>query len=119
LRDLAVGTSNVPGELVGHDEPFLPVPLVHGTLTMPADRRLVDCEAAMRRLWDYLDGELAPAPERDMRAHLAICARCHPRMAFDRAFLAAVAATRRPCRVSSALRARIAAALSAERSRAY
>jgi anti-sigma factor (TIGR02949 family) len=56
---------------------------------------MIDCDAVMRQLWDYLDGELTGERERAMREHLAVCARCYPHYDFERAFLSALAATRR------------------------
>jgi anti-sigma factor (TIGR02949 family) len=82
---------------------------------MQDNPRHVDCEEAMRCLWDYLDGELSPAEERAVRTHIAICTRCYPRMAFDKAFLGAIAATRRAEHASPALRARVISALRSAR----
>lgn len=75
---------------------------------------MLDCEAVMRQLWDYLDGELTPERTRQLAAHLAVCQRCHPQMAFEQAFLAVLAAARRSGPPSPALRRRVLAALEAE-----
>jgi anti-sigma factor RsiW len=32
---------------------------------------MLDCDAVMRQLWDYLDGELTAEREQAIRAHLA------------------------------------------------
>ncbi len=56
---------------------------------------MVDCESVMRQLWDYLDHELTPERMLMIEAHLARCARCHPKAEFERAFLRAVATSRR------------------------
>jgi len=51
----------------------------------------LDCEAAMRRLWEYLDAEL-PAPDMAaVRAHVAECASCRGHVEFERELLEAVA----------------------------
>ena len=50
----------------------------------------VDCAAAMRNLWEFLDEELSDDRMREMRRHLECCQRCWPHYDFDRAFLAAV-----------------------------
>ena len=72
---------------------------------------MLDCHAAMRQLWDYLDGELSPERMEAVRAHLAVCARCYPHYDFERAFLDAVAATRRAHGAPGALRERVMSAL--------
>jgi mycothiol system anti-sigma-R factor len=51
---------------------------------------MLDCDAVMRQLWDYLDGELTAERTAAIRAHIDMCARCHPQTEFERAFLAAV-----------------------------
>ena len=73
--------------------------------------QMLDCQAAMRQLWDYLDGELSAERMEAMRAHLAVCARCYPHYDFERAFLDAVAATRRAHAAPGALRERVMSAL--------
>jgi len=73
--------------------------------------KTLDCQAAMRQLWDYLDGELSEERMEAMRGHLALCARCYPHYDFERAFLEAVAATRREHAAPGALRERVMAAL--------
>ena len=73
--------------------------------------QMLDCQAAMRQLWDYLDGELSAERMEAMRAHLAVCARCYPHYDFERTFLDAVAATRRAHAAPGALRERVMSAL--------
>ena len=61
--------------------------------TVPHDATAVqsfDCEQTVRRLWDYLDGELSTADFAAVDAHLAHCDRCPPHFAFERRFLQAV-----------------------------
>ena len=43
---------------------------------------MYDCDAVMRQLWDYLDGELTLDREAAVRAHLAVCKRCYPQLRF-------------------------------------
>ena len=74
---------------------------------------MLDCESVMRQLWDYLDGELTPDRMAAMRAHLALCQRCHPQYEFERAFLDAVAATARAHSDPDRLRVRLTEALEA------
>jgi anti-sigma factor RsiW len=50
-----------------------------------ADGRTVspnDCEHAVRRLWDYLDGRLPDVAREEVEKHLATCEGCPPRFAF-------------------------------------
>ncbi len=75
---------------------------------------MLDCDAVMRQLWDFLDDELTPDRMEAIRAHLAMCERCHPHAEFERAFLAAVAKARREPADPSGLAARVRAALAAE-----
>lgn len=72
---------------------------------------MLDCDAVMRRLWDYLDDELTPEREQQVSAHLALCRRCYPQLEFERAFLAKLAATRNSLLRGSQVRARVLAAL--------
>ena len=75
-------------------------PTAGGRIAMPTDEGqsmatempMLDCEQVMRQLWDYLDGELAPASMGAIRAHVDLCKRCYPQYEFERSFLAAVAA---------------------------
>ena len=56
---------------------------------------MLDCDAVMRQLWDYLDGELTPERAEAIRQHIAMCARCQPQTEFERAFLAALRRSQR------------------------
>lgn len=53
----------------------------------------VDCETAVRRLWDYLDGRLPAFDQRELEAHLAVCEQCPPHFAFARSMQRALAAS--------------------------
>ncbi|HKG91316.1 MAG TPA: zf-HC2 domain-containing protein [Gemmatimonadaceae bacterium] len=74
---------------------------------------LLDCAAAMRLLWDYLDGELTAEREAQVRDHLAVCARCYPHYEFEKLFLDALAETRSVAGVGAPaeLRPKVLAAL--------
>lgn len=50
----------------------------------------MDCSAAMRQLWDFLDGELTEERMAAVRAHLDRCSGCLPHADFERAFLEAL-----------------------------
>lgn len=56
----------------------------------------IDCETAVRRLWDYLDGRLPASAHDEVEAHLAACALCPPHFAFARAIQSALAASALP-----------------------
>ncbi len=75
---------------------------------------LMNCEAVMRQLWDYLDDELTPAKEAAIRTHLAFCRRCHQQSKFEQAFLSALAASRRDHPRPDEIRLRVATALREE-----
>lgn len=47
----------------------------------------MDCPEVVRRLWEYLDGELAAEEAGAVRLHLESCSRCRPACQCDRAFL--------------------------------
>lgn len=51
----------------------------------------IDCETAVRRLWDFLDGRLSAVAHDEVEAHLAACALCPPHFAFARAIRASLA----------------------------
>lgn len=74
----------------------------------------IDCETAVRRLWDYLDGELDPPRAAEVERHLAVCRLCPPHFGFARTLVRAVEATERADAPPDALRARVVAALRAE-----
>ena len=52
----------------------------------------IDCETAVRRLWDYVDGVLPGVALEQVRAHLATCVLCAPRFEFARAMKDSLAA---------------------------
>jgi anti-sigma factor RsiW len=53
----------------------------------------IDCETAVRQLWDYLDGRLPAVASREMEAHLGVCGSCPPHFAFARRLRRALAAS--------------------------
>jgi len=67
----------------------------------------VDCAAALRQLWDFLDGELTTERVRQIRAHLESCRRCHPHYDFERAFLEALGQQREDCACPGELKRRV------------
>lgn len=67
----------------------------------------LDCDEALERVYEYLDGELTEAVERAIRRHLAACARCEPRFEHERVFLAFIAQRAQLEQAPPALRRRI------------
>ena len=47
---------------------------------------MTQCEDIMKRLWEFLDGELEPVSAQALQRHLEACARCYPRYDFQRAY---------------------------------
>lgn len=74
----------------------------------------IDCETAVKRLWDFLDEELDDRRYAEVEAHVAFCVGCAKHFEFAQAFLSAVGALRRSASEPAALRARVVAALQAE-----
>jgi mycothiol system anti-sigma-R factor len=54
----------------------------------------MQCKEVETRLWEYLDGELAPEEAQAVARHVKRCARCHPAYCCDRALLALLARQR-------------------------
>ena len=73
----------------------------------------IDCEVAVRRLWDYLDGRLPEIAHAEVEAHLESCALCPPHFAFARAMQDALATSSPPATDTDEdrLRERVRAAL--------
>jgi predicted anti-sigma-YlaC factor YlaD len=53
----------------------------------------IDCETAMRRLWDYLDERLANISRAEVDAHLSACEACRSHVTFAASMRAALAAS--------------------------
>jgi mycothiol system anti-sigma-R factor len=56
------------------------------------DTHMIDCEEALRRLFEYLDDELHEESHREMRQHLERCRSCFSRVEFERRLKAHAAA---------------------------
>jgi anti-sigma factor RsiW len=48
----------------------------------PAAISPIDCETAVKRLWDYLDGRLPEIAHDEVEQHLATCELCPPHFRF-------------------------------------
>jgi anti-sigma factor (TIGR02949 family) len=68
---------------------------------------MMDCESAVRQLWDYLDGQLDARAEAAIRAHMDRCGHCFPHAQFGELVLKAVAEQRRAPTESPSLRTRV------------
>jgi anti-sigma factor (TIGR02949 family) len=67
----------------------------------------IDCGAVTRQLYEYLDGELSPAVEARVHAHLADCAHCFELADFETAYLRFLEARTRARGAPAHLRQRI------------
>ena len=56
----------------------------------------IDCETAVRRLWDFLDGRLPGMADDEVKAHLATCAGCPRHFAFAETLQTLLAASTPP-----------------------
>lgn len=75
----------------------------------------IDCQEALRRLYEYLDDELTPETTAEVRRHIELCAACYPEVKSATEFRDALqrAARGQPLCPES-LRRRIAEMLEAE-----
>ena len=46
--------------------------------------RVIDCEEALRRLFEYLDAELHGEPQQEIEQHLERCRSCFSRVEFEK-----------------------------------
>ncbi|HUG41838.1 MAG TPA: zf-HC2 domain-containing protein [Longimicrobiales bacterium] len=68
---------------------------------------MIRCEDALARLWEFLDDELSPDEEIQVKEHLDICNRCYPQYDFQRAYFAYTRRIRDRDHASPELRRRI------------
>jgi anti-sigma factor (TIGR02949 family) len=73
--------------------------------------REIDCQTAVRQLWDLLDGELTDDRMREVRNHLDTCSECLPHAEFGERFLAALQSARERHVMPPAVRSQVMAAL--------
>jgi anti-sigma factor RsiW len=90
------------------------------TLPVGAEPATIDCETAVRRLWDFLDGRLPAMAHAEVELHLATCLRCPPHFEFARKMQVALAAARGgensvEGEATTALRERVRSALRRQR----
>ncbi len=75
---------------------------------------LIDCETAVRALYDYLDGRLPDETTDAVEHHVETCRNCASHFTFARRLLDLVPSSLPLGGESTALRARIVASLAAE-----
>ena len=75
---------------------------------------MLDCDAVMRQLWEFLDGELPPDRIAMVAAHVRLCDRCGPHAEFERTFKAALRAAHRNGGAPASLGRRVRDALRAQ-----
>jgi anti-sigma factor (TIGR02949 family) len=67
----------------------------------------LDCDEALERVYEFLDGELTEDVEGAIRRHLAACGRCLPRFEHERVFLEFIGQRAKLAQAPPALRRRI------------
>ena len=68
---------------------------------------VLDCQGAMRQLYDYLDGELSEPVAQQIREHLARCQPCFAHTTFEKELIAAIGRGWKNVAASQDLRVRI------------
>jgi mycothiol system anti-sigma-R factor len=68
---------------------------------------MIDCREAVRRMWAYLEHELAAQPVAEFESHLETCQRCCGELEFSRHLRAMVADKDRVPTIRPELRAKI------------
>jgi anti-sigma factor (TIGR02949 family) len=72
------------------------------------------CEDVLHRIYEFLDGELTPEVDAQIRVHLAACRRCYPHFEHERVFLRFLERRAQIEKAPPALRRRIFQALMVE-----
>ena len=79
---------------------------------MPDETQVIDCQTAVRQLWDYLDDELDDQRMVEVRQHLVSCKSCLPHAEFGRRFIQALSRARERHVMPAEVRGQVMAALS-------
>ncbi|HEY5545597.1 MAG TPA: zf-HC2 domain-containing protein [Gemmatimonadaceae bacterium] len=80
---------------------------------MPDNIRAIDCQNAVRQLWDYLDAELDDQRMTEVKQHLDTCRHCLEHAEFGQRFIQALKRVRDRHVMPSAVRSQVIAVLSA------
>jgi anti-sigma factor RsiW len=75
------------------------------------DPSAIDCRTAAKSLYDFIDGRLPKAELGHVRAHIEMCTKCAPHFIFARQVLALLPVALPLAGDTSALRARVLAAI--------
>lgn len=78
---------------------------------LPDEIREIDCQSAVRQLWDYLDAELDDQRMLEVRQHLLTCKKCLPHAEFGRRFIRALSRARERHVMPPAVRNQVLSAL--------
>lgn len=78
---------------------------------MPENVRAIDCQTAVRQLWDYLDEELDDQRMHEVERHIDTCRHCLPHAEFGKRFLEALGRARDRHVMPPAVRSQVLAAL--------
>ena len=78
---------------------------------MPDEIHAIDCQTAVRQLWDYLDEELDDRRMSEVRQHLESCSHCLPHAEFGARFIQALSSARDRHEMPPAVRSQVMAAL--------
>jgi anti-sigma factor (TIGR02949 family) len=76
--------------------------------------RPLDCAAALRSLWEYLDRRASVEQDRAIYEHLALCDGCRANFEFEERLVKSISALRAQHSHPARLRERVLAALRAE-----
>jgi len=78
---------------------------------MPEEIHAIDCQTAVRQLWDYLDEELDDRRMSEVRQHLESCSHCLPHAEFGTRFIQALSSARERHEMPPDVRPQVMAAL--------
>jgi len=98
----------------GPERPAAPAPPYEDLPPGCEDVAGIPCEEAARRLYEYLDGELAAERAEEIRCHVAQCERCYPVYEWERMFLEVLRDRGDRPEPSAALRERVSRLLDRE-----
>jgi len=81
------------------------------------EARPISCLEALERVYEYLDGELEGATERDVAHHFSICKNCYPHLKLEERFLALLHSAQAVEEASPRLRSQVLEMLETEANR--
>ncbi len=81
---------------------------------MTHEPRMIDCSEVLDRLYEFLDGELTPEREAEVKAHLVACAPCTSLSGFEASFIRFLEIRTRARKTPDSLRKKLLAQLLAQ-----